>query len=81
MELGTQVLRRHLVTAFKMRDVIDTRRYLDSVVISSQVLAEVNITRVVQNKFSGAWFSSKRADTPLTILYLHGGGYSFYPRS
>jgi acetyl esterase/lipase len=64
-----------------MGDVNAARHYLDSIVISSQALAEVNITRVAQEKFSGAWFVGHTADTPVTILYLHGGGYSFYPRA
>jgi acetyl esterase/lipase len=81
MELGTRVLARHVITAFKMRDVNESRSYLDSIVISSRVLADVEITRVAEEKFNGAWFSSNNPGTPVTVLYLHGGGYSFYPRA
>jgi acetyl esterase/lipase len=69
-----------------MADVKDARRYLDSVVISSPELSEVSITPVVQEKFRGSWFTSKNFagqgnEPPVSVLYLHGGGYSFYPQA
>ena len=60
----------------------EARRYLDSVVIGSRQLSEVNITPVVQEKFSGSWFTGKNTTEPrVTVLYFHGGGYSFYPQA
>lgn len=81
VELATQMLKRQTLAAFRMGDVKEARRYLDSVVIGSPVLSEVRITPVVQEKFSGRWFASKNTEPRVTVLYLHGGGYSFYPQA
>jgi epsilon-lactone hydrolase len=81
VEVGTQMLKRHVATAFAMHDVKQARRYLDSLVITSPALSEVNITPVTEEKFRGKWFSSKNMQTGVTVLYFHGGGYSFYPKS
>ncbi len=81
VELSTEILKRQVTTALRMRDVKEARRYLDSVVITSPALSEVDITPVVCEKFRGSWFALKNAETDLTVLYFHGGGYSFYPRA
>jgi epsilon-lactone hydrolase len=81
VEVGMQVLRKQVTTACKMGNIEQARLYLDSVVINSPLVQSVNITPVVQANFSGRWFAAKNVDTPLTVLYLHGGGYSYYPRA
>jgi monoterpene epsilon-lactone hydrolase len=81
VELGTEILKRQVTTAFKMRDVREARCYLDSVVIRSPALSAVNITPVVQEKFGGSWFAPRNTETHVTVLYFHGGGYSFYPQA
>lgn len=81
MELGTAILKRQLTAAFKMRDVREARSYLDSVVIGSPAISGVNITAVVREKFRGSWLTQKNAEARVTVLYFHGGGYSFYPRA
>jgi epsilon-lactone hydrolase len=81
VELNTEILKKHVTTAFTMRDVKEARCYLDSVVISSPALSGVDITPVVQAKFQGSWFAQKNAEAPVTVLYCHGGGYSFYPQA
>lgn len=86
LEVATQVLTRQTRTAFQMADVKEARRYLDSVVISSPELSEVSIIPVVQEKFRGSWFASKNftgqnKEPRVSVLYFHGGGYSFYPQA
>jgi len=88
VEVATQVLKRQTFAAVRMGDknVKGARRYLDSVVISSPALSEVSITPVVQEKFSGSWFAGKNfadqcTESSVTVLYFHGGGYSFYPQA
>jgi len=91
LELATQVAKRQTLAAFQMGDVKEARRYLDSVVISSPELSEVSITPVVQEKFKGSWFAGKNfagqnlagknTEPRVSVLYFHGGGYSFYPQS
>jgi acetyl esterase/lipase len=75
------VLKRQTLAAFQMGDVKEARRYLDSVVISSPALSEVSITPVVQEKFRGSWFAGKNTEPRVSVLYFHGGGYSFYPQA
>lgn len=79
VEVATRMLKRQVNTAMKMRDVNQSRRYLNSMVINSPALSAVNIRPIVRHKFRGSWFSSKSAEPPVTVLYFHGGGYSFYP--
>jgi epsilon-lactone hydrolase len=79
MEVGTQVLRRQLAIAFKIRDVRESRRYLNSSTIGPEV-PEVRITRVAHSQFQGSWFIPNSIEPGVTLLYFHGGGYSFYPR-
>jgi acetyl esterase/lipase len=64
-----------------MRDVADARRFLDSVVISSPAAEGVKVTPVVQEKFRGSWFVQEGPQPQVTVLYFHGGGYSFYPQA
>jgi acetyl esterase/lipase len=80
MELGTQVLKGQLAVAFRMRDVHEARRYLDCLVVGSAV-PEVNTSEVIQERFRGRWFACKDVETRVTVLYFHGGGYSYYPRA
>ena len=80
-EMGTNMLRQQLVVAFNMDDVQAARSYLDSVEIRSPALSEVNIRPVVHEKFRGSWVAGKNAESHVTVLYLHGGGYCFYPQA
>lgn len=81
VEVATRMAKKQINTAFKIRDVQEARRYLDSVVFSSSALSEVTIRYAVHEKFRGSWFSRKNAESPVTVLYFHGGGYSFYPQA
>ena len=81
VEVATTMLKRQVRTAFELHDVVEARRYLDSLVIRSPALSAVNIAQVVQEKFQGSWFSPRKGEPRLNVLYLHGGGYSFYPQA
>jgi acetyl esterase/lipase len=81
MELGTEILKRQLLTAFEMPDVREARSYLDSLAIESSALSRVSITSTAQNTFTGRWVIPEFVDSNVVVLYLHGGGYSFYPSS
>jgi len=81
LEVATRALRKQVNTAFTMGNVEDARRYLDSLVIDSPALSEVNIRQVGHEKFQGSWFSAKNGTAHATVLYFHGGGYSFYPQA
>lgn len=84
LEVATEIVRRQMLVAFSMTDIREARGVLDSVVIRLPELSEVNITPVVHDDFSGSWFVNKTRkkipeNAPVIMLYLHGGGYSFYP--
>lgn len=86
VEVAVEVAKRQTLAAFRIEDVTEARRYLDSMVIDSPELAAVNITPVVRKKFSGNWFTDKslvvaNQEPNVTMLYFHGGGYSFYPQA
>jgi acetyl esterase/lipase len=54
---------------------------LDSIVVDSPALSDVSITPVTNETIRGSWFIPKKAEPRATVLYLHGGGYSFYPKA
>ena len=88
VEVATELAKRQTLTAFQMakENVREARLYLDSMVILSPELSETEITPEVQKRFSGSWFVAKNLgaenkESPVTVLYFHGGGYSFYPRA
>jgi epsilon-lactone hydrolase len=81
VELSTEALRRQLITAFGMPDVDKAREYLDVIEISSPAHSQVEVTKLMNEKVRGSWVVPKNAESEVTVFYLHGGGYSFYPRS
>ena len=81
IEIGTEILRANLATAFAMPSVNESRRYLDSIVVDSPALSDVSITPVTNETIRGSWFIPKKAEPRATVLYLHGGGYSFHPKA
>ncbi len=81
VEVATELLNRQLVAAFDMNDAKEARSFLDSMVLRSPALSEVTITPVLQDNFKASWFVGNKAQPQVTVLYLHGGGYSFYPQS
>jgi acetyl esterase/lipase len=79
-ELGTELARKRLATAFAMRDPVEGRRYLDSLAMRSSALAKVRLEEKRDGQVKGTWFVPRSVDPRMTVLFLHGGGYSFYPR-
>jgi len=80
-ELSTEIARRQLITAFEMIDVNEARRYLDALVIQTGTLSKVSTEDVTLDDCKGTWLIPNDSDSAITMLYLHGGGYSFYPKS
>jgi monoterpene epsilon-lactone hydrolase len=79
-ELGTEIARRQLLAAFEMPDLNQARIYLDSIAIQSSALSNVITSNNSLENFKGSWFIPSDIDPDMMMLYLHGGGYSFYPR-
>ena len=81
VEVCTEMLKRQVAAAFRMEDVNEARHYLDSILLGSPELTEVDITPVTGEKFHGSWFTPRDGPSIVTLLYFHGGGYSFYPKA
>jgi len=81
LELATDVLRKYVRSAFEMADLTEARSYLDSIAITPWAPPEVSSTPLVKTDFRADWFIPANRNSPITVLYLHGGGYSFYPKA
>lgn len=79
-EIGTEILRDHVRNAFLMKDVAIARRYLETVLMDSALVSKVKCQDVTAGAICGTWFYPENAVAGRTLLYLHGGGYSFYPK-
>ncbi len=80
-ELATEISKRQLLTAFAMPDIKQARIYLDSLAIYSSALSKVSIEDIALDKFKGTWITPPNSAPDQTILFLHGGGYAFYPKN
>ncbi len=80
MEVGTEMLKKTLTTALEM-DIGEARRYLDSIIIGSTPRSAATIAPIVHDTLRGSWFAAKKSESQVVMLYLHGGGYCFYPRA
>ena len=81
VELTTRALKEQLIAAFKLPEVEQARRYLDSIVFTSRSKARVTMVPMAAEGFRGTWFLPNQEEARTTLLYLHGGGYSFYPKA
>ncbi|HVJ05726.1 MAG TPA: alpha/beta hydrolase [Candidatus Saccharimonadales bacterium] len=80
-ELATEISRKQLLAAFAMPDIKQARTYLDSIAVYSSALSKVGIAEISLDKFKGTWITPPNPAPNQTILFLHGGGYAFYPRN
>ena len=79
VEMATGALRKQLITAFEMGSIPEARRFLNSIEIKLPICADISRSHVALDTFSGDWFEVQHPVA--TVLYFHGGGYTFYPRS
>jgi epsilon-lactone hydrolase len=80
VELITTTLRSRLQEAFRM-EIDDARAFLGSVVISTPELSRVKRADHQEASFCGTWFEPSNPQPDAVLLYLHGGGYAFYPKA
>src|SRR5512146_2128820 len=80
-EVITYFLKRQLSLAFDMHDIVEARRFLDTVRIESPALRKVARLPVTDGSVRGAWFTPNNSSSQVTLFYLHGGGYSFNPKA
>lgn len=79
MELGTAIIHSQLSVAFSILDVAEQRRFLDCMVLDAIGAESVVSKEVREENVQGTWLVPT-SPSPMTLLYLHGGGFAFYPK-
>jgi epsilon-lactone hydrolase len=68
-------LRRQMQTAFHLNDIRSSREYLDALQFRTSDVEQIHLELVDDSPVRGRWFLPEMPRG--TILYLHGGGYTY----
>jgi epsilon-lactone hydrolase len=79
VELGTALIRDHLRATFDIPNIVEARHYLDTLVIESPAISKVHRKEISDHEIRGSWLIPSHP-SPVTLLYIHGGGFAFYPK-
>lgn len=77
-EIGTLFYRRQFNHAFSLPDIAEGRAYFDSCFTLAGPPPPVEIRQSGAGEPAGTWFTPHGYTDALTILYFHGGGYTFH---
>lgn len=81
-EIGTLFYRAHFDHAFACGDIREARAYFDSLVSVADRHPAADLRPTGPGEPRGHWCTPQRsggdAARPVTVLYLHGGGYAFH---
>lgn len=77
-EIGTLFWRAQFNHAFALPDIADGRAYFDSLHMLPDNPPAVDIRPAGSGEPRGDWFIPRGPASRLTMLYFHGGGYTFY---
>jgi epsilon-lactone hydrolase len=77
-EIGTLFWRAQFNRAFALKNIADGRAYFDSLISGTKLRPEVDIVPNKQSAPRGDWFMPRVKTSDITLLYFHGGGYTFY---
>lgn len=77
-EIGTLFFRHQFNHALALPNIAESRSYFDSLYIVVEVNPQVNVRANGPDEPRGDWFIPRGHQSPLTLLYFHGGGYAFY---
>ncbi len=80
-ELAAEISRKQLFTAFRMHNIQRARAYLNTVSLTFESASKAKITDITMESFKGSWIIPTGGNSSRVVLFLHGGGYSFYPRA
>ncbi len=80
VEVGTEIIRNQLRAAFAQPNVTEHRRVLDCMVLDSPLHKQISTTDVSESNVRGSWHLPANP-SPVTLLYLHGGGFALYPKN
>lgn len=77
-EIGNLFWRGQFNRAFAMPDIRQARLYFDSVMTWTDEEFKVVRSDPIQGLSIGEWVSPPKPHSEAVLLYLHGGGYTFY---
>lgn len=77
-EMATLFWRKQFRHALALSDIGEARAYFDSVHSLPDVMPEVDIVPSRAREPAGDWYIPRQCRGEATMLYFHGGGYSFY---
>jgi acetyl esterase/lipase len=80
-EVGTRFLAKQMKYALSLSEIKDAREYFDSLVFDPLSPVDVAIRESEADQLKGRWFIPHGKESGRTMLYFHGGGYAFYPKS
>ncbi|MFZ4462962.1 MAG: alpha/beta hydrolase [Bacteroidales bacterium] len=80
LETSMHFLKTQTDIAFDMPNHADGREYQDSLLFKSSAIGRVNI-ETLQSPVKGHWYEPKSEKNEVTLLYLHGGGYTYYSKA
>ena len=78
IEIGNLFWREQFTRALAMDDIQKGREYFDSLQIYYQDDFETKHQVISGESFKGEWITPTQIKDDAILLYLHGGGYSFY---
>lgn len=77
-EIGTLFWRAQFNHAFALKDIKDGRAYFDSLYTVPDIAPDVEVRASREGEPAGDWFIPRVRESDVTMLYFHGGGYTFY---
>jgi len=75
MEIGIRFWRHQFTRAMKQADMAQGRRLFDSLQTETDDVYEVTVEKCSHP--AGKWFHPRSPESAATLLYFHGGGYTF----
>jgi epsilon-lactone hydrolase len=77
-EIGTLFFQHQFNHALALSNIAESRAYFDSLYTVVEVNSQVEVRANGLGEPLGDWFIPRGHQSPLTLLYFHGGGYAFY---
>jgi acetyl esterase/lipase len=78
VEIATLFWRKQFNHAFSLKSIAEGRIYFDSIYQRPDVVPEVDVVPSAPHEPAGDWYVPRNCSSDVTLLYFHGGGYSFY---
>ena len=79
-EMTVHYLKTQTARIFGMSSPAEGREYEDALVILSNAINQVDVEHA-ESPVTGDWYTPKSGSPGVSVLYLHGGGYAYYPKA